>query len=146
MFQTTFAAASPDGRFVLAPVTLRSPVSPQIVGANPPLPGTGGAPPILLARDAALARLVRQVGHNAQGQGQSVGASGIALAWRPDGAALATLDNSQTLRVYNCVTGLLLRSVAAPAQPAPFQGALGKLTWSPDGRHLLLPSGAVLTP
>ena len=146
VFQTTFAAASPDGRFVLAPVTLRSPVSPQIVGANPPLPGTDGAPPILLARDAALARLVRQVGHNAQGQGQSVGASGIALAWRPDGAALATLDNSQTLRVYNCVTGLLLRSVAAPAQPAPFQGALGKLTWSPDGRHLLLPSGAVLTP
>lgn len=152
IFQTTFAAASPDGRFVLAPVTLRSPVSPRAVGANPRLPGADGAPPILLARDAALARLVRQVGQNAQEQGQgqgqgqrqSAGASGIALAWRPDGAALATLDNGQTLRIYNCVTGLLLRSVAAPAQPAPFQGALGTLRWSPDGRHLLLPNGAVL--
>ena len=149
VFQTTFAAASPDGRFVLSPVVLRSPVSPQTVGANPPLPGTSGAPPILLARDAALARLVRQVGQNAQGHGQghgqSAAAPGIALAWSPDGYALATLDHGQTLRIYNCVTGLLLRSVAALAQPAPFQGALGTLKWSPDGRHLLLPNGAVLT-
>ena len=65
--------------------------------------------------------------------------------WLRAGDALATLDHGQTLRIYNCVTGLLLRSVAAPAQPAPFQGALGTLKWSPDGRHLLLPNGAVLT-
>lgn len=144
LFQTTFVAVSPDGRFVMAPLTMRSPVSPQLAGMNPPSPEDRGAPPILQARDAALAGIVRQIPPSAQAQ--SANSSGIAIAWRPDGAALATLKpgKNQQVNLYDCATGRLLRSVSTPAQPMPFQGTLSGLRWSPDGRHLLLPNGAIL--
>jgi len=145
LFQTTFAAVSPDGRFVMAPLTMRSPVSPQLAGMNPPSPEDRGAPPILLARDAALAEIVRQVPQRAKAQ--SANPPGIAIAWRPDGAALATLNsgNNQQVNLYDCASGRLLRSTSMPAQPTPFQGTLSGLRWSPDGLHLLLPNGAILT-
>jgi hypothetical protein len=35
--------------------------------------------------------------------------------------------------------------VAEPAQPTQFKGVLNMLRWSPDGHHLLLLDGAMLT-
>ena len=98
-WQTTFAASSPDGRFVLAPVTMRSPVSPRIAGASPQDPENTGLPPILLALDAGFAHIVRSIPTYVPGAAQPL----IYVAWRPDGKALATfnLANDQKLNIYD---------------------------------------------
>ena len=71
----------------------------------------------------------------------------VLVAWRPDGKAVATfnLNGDQKVNIYDCATGRLLKSLAEPHQPAQFTGVLSALRWSPDGRHLLLLDGAVLT-
>ena len=142
-WQTTFAASSPDGRYVFAPVTMSSPVSPRIARASPQDPENTGLPPILLARDAGFAHIMRSIPQYAPGAAQPL----IYVAWRPDGKAIATfnLANDQKLTIYDCATGRLLASHAEPAQPTQFDGVLGALRWSPDGHHLLLPDGAILT-
>jgi hypothetical protein len=102
-----------------------------------------GSPPILLARNAGFTQIVRSMPTYAPSAAQPL----IYVAWRPDGNALATfnLANDQKLNIYDCATGRLLASHAEPAQPSQFKGVLGALRWSPDGHHLLLPDGAILT-
>ena len=142
-WQTTFAASSPDGRYVIAPVTMRSPVALQVTGASPKDPEDTGTPPILLARDAGFAQIMRSMPTYVPGAAQPL----IYVAWRPDGRAVATfnLANGQKLNIYDCATGRLLASHAEPAQPSHFDGVLRALRWAPDGHHLLLPSGTIVT-
>ncbi|HEY7051402.1 MAG TPA: TIR domain-containing protein [Mycobacterium sp.] len=65
----------------------------------------------------------------------STGQSGAvsALAWRPDGAAVASADGAtDTVRMWNAHTG----EPDGPTLAGPSR-AIGGLTFSPDGRHLV---------
>ena len=142
LWHTTFATSSPNGRYVIAPLTMRAPVSPNLAGPAPQQPGADNKLPILLARDRAFAQIVSVVAKDAQ----EVDQPAVLVAWRPDGKTVATfnLDNDQQVNLYDCATGWLLASISEPQQPARFSGVLSALRWSPDGHHLLLLDGAIL--
>lgn len=143
VWHTTFAAASPDGEYVLAPLHIQAPVSARLAGTAPQEPGADYKPPILLSRDPAFSQIVNAVAVNVGRANRPI----VLVAWRPDGKAVATfnLNGDQKVNIYDCATGRLLKSLAEPHQPAQFTGVLSALRWSPDGRHLLLLDGAVLT-
>lgn len=140
-FQANFAAASPDGRFVMAPIAMQTLVAPHLSGLTPPQPDNHGALPILLARDLAFLRILQSIPTNTAAQPITY------IAWRPDGKQVATfnLKNDQKVNIYDCATGRLLKSVSEPPQPSTFSGILSALRWSPDGKRLMLLDGAVLT-
>lgn len=140
-FQTNFAAASPDGRFVMAPIAMQTLVAPHLAGQTAPQPANHGELPILLARDTAFLRILQSIPANTAAQRI------VYIAWRPDGKQVATfnLKNDQKVNIYDCATGRLLKSVSEPPQPSTFSGILGALRWSPDGKRLMLLAGAVLT-
>jgi WD40 repeat protein len=141
-FQTNFAAVSPDGRFVMAPIAMQTLVAPHLAGQTPPQPANHGELPILLARDTALVKVLRSIPPASEAF-QPI----IYIAWRPDGKQVATfnLKDDQKVNIYDCATGRLLKSVSEPPQPSTFSGILGALRWSPDGERLMLLDGAVLT-
>jgi hypothetical protein len=139
-FQANFAAASPDGRFVMAPIAMQTLVAPHLSGSTPPQPDNRGALPILLARDTAFLRILQSIPTNTAAQPITY------IAWRPDGKQVATfnLHNDQKVNIYDCASGHLLKAVAEPPQPSTFSGILSALRWSPDGKRLMLLDGAVL--
>ncbi len=140
-FQANFAAASPDGRFVMAPIAMQTLVAPHLSGPTPPQPDNHGALPILLARDTAFLRVLQSIPTNTAAQPV------VYITWRADGKELATfnLHNDQKVNIYDSASGRLLKAVAEPPQPSTFSGILSALRWSPDGKRLMLLDGAVLT-
>ncbi|HEY1388157.1 MAG TPA: hypothetical protein VGF38_06395 [Ktedonobacterales bacterium] len=139
-FQTNFAAVSPDGRFVMAPIAMQTLVAPHLAGQTPPQPANHGALPILLARDIAFLRILQSIPTNTAAQPITY------IAWRPDGKQVATfnLKNDQKVNIYDCASGHLLKAVAEPPQPSTFSGILSALRWSPDGKRLMLLDGSIL--
>jgi WD40 repeat protein len=143
-FQTNFAAVSPDGRFVMAPIAMQTLVAPHLSGPTPPQPDNHGELPIVLTRDQAFLKILQSIPTNtAAGAAMPI----TYIAWRPDGKQVATfnLKDDQKVNIYDCATGRLLKSVSEPPQPSTFSGILGALRWSPDGERLMLLDGAVLT-
>lgn len=139
----TFAAWSPDGRYLLDRVMPQALL--ELPGTPPPTPdqlsasGTDGLP-ILPLRDAGLARALRAL--------NPTNPKGMYLAWRPDGQVLAayapqTVFAVPPVRLYDCMTGRQLTSLLPPtldssSNPPTLLGQVTLLRWSPDGRHLLL--------
>lgn len=142
MWNTTFAAVSPDGLHVLTPLVMKTPVSPRLAGPTPQTPTDDGTPPILLAHDAAFAQILHVWNGHANRAAEPI----VYVAWRPDGKAVATfnLNDDQKINIFDCATGRLLASHAEPRQSAQFNGVLDALRWSPDGKHLLTLDSAVL--
>lgn len=140
-FQTNFAAVSPDGRFVMAPIAMQTLVTPHLAGQTQPQPANHGELPIVLTRDQAFLKILQSIPTNTAAEPITY------IAWRPDGKQVATfnLKNDQKVNIYDCATGQLLKSVAEPPQPPTFSGILSALRWSPDGKRLMLLDGAVLT-
>ncbi len=140
-FQTNFAAVSPDGRFVMAPIAMQTLVTPHLAGQMQPQPANHDELPIVLTRDQAFLKILQSIPTNTAAQPITY------IAWRPDGKQVATfnLKNDQKVNIYDCATGRLLKSVSEPPQPSTFSGILGALRWSPDGKRLMLLDGAVLT-
>ena len=96
-WQTTFAASSPDGRYVLRQLVIAGCAVAGIAK------GPKHRPPILLARDAGFAHIMRSIPQYVPGAAQPL----IYVAWRPDGKAIATFDlaNNQKLTIYDRATG-----------------------------------------
>jgi hypothetical protein len=142
-WNTTFAAVSSDGLHILAPMLMIAPVSQRLGGPTPQPPNNIGAFPILLARDVAFSQILRVWDRYANRAVAPI----IDVAWRPDGKAVATfnLHDDQKIDIFDCATGRLLTSHAEPKQSGQFHGVLSALRWSPDGKRLLTPDGAVLT-
>ena len=72
------------------------------------------------------------------------------LAWRPDGAVLAILNQDNGFILRASATGRIVKSVsyielppAALGPPGAF-GAFYRPLWSPDGAWLLLPTLALV--
>jgi hypothetical protein len=137
------AAWSSDGRYLLdgsAPAGLLVPP-----GSAPPTQDTLNTFGLtgywrLPLRDAGLAAILRAVDLNDQ--------QGIAVAWRPDGRAVAAythrlpggaIDRTLPVTVYDCATGHVLATLRpSPMAYSTLTGQAGLLRWSPDGAHLLL--------
>jgi hypothetical protein len=147
LLRTSFAAWSPDGRYLLTALTLTARVAPPD-GSAPPaaqLAALGLAEvPSVPMRDAgertALGRLATTAA--VQGLGEP-----MLLAWNPGGTALAVQlvpaepseSPSATHRaiiVYRCATGAA-RGAFVPAAGTAL-GGVPLLRWSPDGTRLLL--------
>jgi hypothetical protein len=136
----TLEAWSPDGRYLL------DAIEPGLLLVPPgtPLPTQDEltahfifSPWLLPVRDAGLLRVLHTASpHNP---------AGTAIAWRPDGRALAAYAPENVfaphpLLIDGCATGRQLAALLPPAAAASaaLPGRFILLRWSPDGSHLLL--------
>jgi WD40 repeat protein len=70
-----------------------------------------------------------------------IGVPSIRVAWSPDGARLASIDGSGTVKIWSTTNW---QPVSGLAQLPPYSGlasAEGRLDWSPDGKWLAAASG-----
>lgn len=146
VLDTTFAALSPDGRSLTAPLEVSGLLEPdgqppnaQIV-ANDHLDGL----PRLPIRDAAL-RAVLDALTRASADGHNHSA---ALAWSPNGRYLAAqvapatpgvAPSQYPVTIYDTRSGQLLATLTPLANGGNAnQQLITDLRWSPDSTHLLL--------
>ena len=109
------------------------------------LAAAGMLAPWLPVRDSALADVLADVEHSA-----APGVGPAAVAWRPDGAALAyqpgiaiggggdSGPRAHDVRIYDCHTGQVLATLTPPLPAGTPIRAINLLRWSPDGSRLLL--------
>jgi WD40 repeat protein len=135
-WRTSFAAWSPDGRYLVDGPGLSGLLAPP----DRPFPSRKvlhtfnlDQAPILPIRDAALLAVVESAGMNGTD-------TALALAWSPNGHVLAAYKAGTTVTLYNSTTGHQLASFALPGTSAAPPANAVELRWSPDGSHLLLSS------
>jgi WD40 repeat protein len=124
-WSTTFAAWSPDGRYLVDGMTLfgllklpgqRFPNSSTLVRTRL------NQVPLLPLRDRALLMVVE---------------SATAVAWSPNGRVLAASHAGKSVELYECRSGRRLASLVLHNQGFAAPTAL---RWSPDGSHVLVAS------
>lgn len=131
----TFAAWSPDGRYLVDEISQIERLAPQDEPAPSAraLAAVGAADmPLLPVRDAGLRQVLLRLTHDTPGPGPQI-------AWRPDGRVLAVYGIGPDVTIYDCATGRVLAALAPGTTPngAPATGSFNLLRWSPDGSHLL---------
>jgi hypothetical protein len=150
---TDIAAWSPDGRYLAEGISIAGVVTgPQIVAPDSGSLASVGwsTAPQIPARDAALVAVEKIAQKQAfpaivTERGSSAAPSGVLLAWRPNGTALAVdaASNDAHVTLLNTATGksiLTLQPLANPrfAHGPTEQNEANILRWSPDGSRLLL--------
>ncbi|HLI08122.1 MAG TPA: WD40 repeat domain-containing protein [Ktedonobacteraceae bacterium] len=124
-FSTSFAAWSPDGRYIVEGLGLQGEVAQH--GETTPFPAVSSfqtsVSPLLSAASDTLTKSVSIM---------------TAVAWNPDGRILATYAPGKLLTLYDAASGRKLLSLPPPARQVFLQGSVGILRWSPDGSSLLL--------
>jgi WD40 repeat protein len=161
LWESAFAAWSPDGRYLLTPVYAggRVALAGQPAPSAADLAATGTTKtPILPARDTALTRLYTAMVPDASGAAPDV----QSVAWRPDGSVLAatgvpyfnpdtaSLAAHTMVTLYDSASGRQLTTLnpavdLSHALGTPLTGQPIWLAWSPDGSHLLLLDAAIGT-
>lgn len=147
VFNTQVVAWSPDGRYVAAFFLAGGRVQPS----HTPAPDSGTLAqlnaanlPLLPLRDAGLDQAL----HHVLTRMDLANASSQSTAWiayRPDGKAIALLDDQQDFAVYASGTGAALYPFRyLDLLPNTHNGDAWALRWSPDGTALLLPDGSLL--
>jgi hypothetical protein len=138
---SSFAAWSPDGRYLLNRLSLTGRMQPA--GIAPPRHQTlvdfgANQTPLLAVRDLALQRMLGLLAQASSGD--------LALAWRPGGRVLAAygfvVNNERSVNLYDCANGRLITSLSpfVPGSPASL-GGVASLRWSPNGSRLLYLNG-----
>jgi WD40 repeat protein len=137
-WRTSFAAWSPDGRYLVDDLGLSGPLAPP----DRPFPSRKvlqafnlDQAPILPMRDAAMFEVMESAGINGTD-------TALTLAWSPNGRMLAAYKAGNTVALYNSTNGHKLASFALPGTSAAPPADAVALRWSPDGLHLLLSSVA----
>lgn len=124
-FNTSFAAWSPDGRYIVEGLGLQGELAQH--GEMAPFPAVSSfqasVTPLLSAGDEAISRTMSTM---------------TAVAWSPDGRILATYAPGKPVTLYDAVNGRKLLSLPPPARQVFLQGVVGILRWSPDSSSLLL--------
>jgi hypothetical protein len=148
LYDTTFAAWSPDGRYVAEGLQVQRLLAPPAAlpgWTDTALPAQTISAASLPARDAAVSQALAAM-TSASGEFGNP----VPLAWRPDGKVLAVLTahNGFVLRATD--TGRVVRSVPVMQQPVGqpllpgYPGTWDVPLWSPDGKWLLLPTAALV--
>lgn len=149
LFQTSFAAWSPDGRYFIDNLMMSALLLPN--GQPPPSQSVLKAAQLdgvveLPVRDVALQQALANDFPLPVSLGNNAPADTFTLAWRPDGKVLAIATEGNGFILRAAATGQVLKSVRyieLPPSELPPPGAFGTstiLAWSPDGTWLLLPS------
>lgn len=150
LWNTSFAAWSPDGRYLIDAVGLAarlgggalSPADQQTL-ATQQLDGI----PLLGMRDPALQQVTRTIPHDST----DPNARQVAVAWRPDGHVLAAYSVAPggptgiAVALYDTTTGNKLASLVPLANSGTSLSTTTILRWSPDGSQLLLVSAPLGT-
>ncbi|HEX6798037.1 MAG TPA: hypothetical protein VF116_10035 [Ktedonobacterales bacterium] len=153
LFQSTFAAWSPDGRYFVDQLNMDG----LLIPAGQPAPSQAvlravqlDQAPQLPVRDAALQQALEHDLPLPVSLVNNPPPDTVPLAWRPDGKVLAILTEGNGYILRAAATGQVLSSVRfiqlPPSDLSP-PGAFGTQSaplWSPDGTHLLLPSLALV--
>ncbi len=127
LWSTTFAAWSPDGRYLITNFTFTGLIEPpgQAFPANAALDTLGVKDvPRIPEHDPALI---------------SAASNARIAAWNPTGTLLAVYDRAGVIDLYTCCTERLL-AFFTPQLTRALSGTAALLSWSPDGRFLLLSS------
>jgi len=126
-FNTSFAAWSPDGRYIVEGLGLQSVAEQHGASALVPLTSSyqTGDTPLLSISGETVSRAVSSM---------------TAVAWSPDGRILATYAIGKPVTLYDAATGRKLLSLPPPPRQVFLQGIVGMLRWSPDSSSLLLSS------
>lgn len=150
IWNTSFTAWSPDGRYLIDAVGLAARVD---AGALSPAVQQGLASlrldgiPLLGMRDPALQQVTRSIPHDST----DPNARQIAVAWRPDGHVLAAYSvgpggpTGIAVALYDTTTGNKLISLLPLANSGISLSSTTIMRWSPDGSHLLLVSAPLGT-
>jgi WD40 repeat protein len=135
-WRTSFAAWSPDGRYLVDGLGLSGSLAPP----DRPFPSRKvlqtfnlDQTPILPLRDAAMFEVIESASMNGTD-------TALTLAWSPNGRMLAAYKAGNTVALYNSTNGHKLASFALPGKSAAPPADAVTLRWSPDGSHLLLSS------
>jgi WD40 repeat protein len=155
-WSTSFAAWSPDGRFLIPDLSFwggldsaeSSNVGNQFVTVIS-LDQTAGLP----RRETASGQVIattRDISHKGA-DGLSNHCAGLlaavdtplTFAWSPNGRVLADYDAENRVDLYDCTTGHKLTSLTLRSKYAAPSAFSVALRWSPDGSHLLLSSVAL---
>ncbi len=135
MWQTSFVAWSPDGRYY-TDIYTGAQLLPIGQSSNQQSPGKQGSNqiPTLIMHDRALEQLILLYAIVHKPFTLPI------LSWRPDGRVLAVYNNGQ-INLYDCVSGKRIRSLS-PRNPTPVGLLEGTdtMSWSPNGKYLLLSS------
>jgi len=142
IWSTTFAAWSPDGRYLIDGVTAGGRLEPS----GQPTPSAAtldalqiGRFPVLVPRDAGMARALDELG------GGPAAGQTLWLAWRPDGRVLAASPDGDDVTFYDTASGRPLGRVRTAAAEGLAGGLpAGAMRWSPDGRWLVVRNGVVV--
>lgn len=124
-FNTSFAAWSPDGRYIVEGLGLQGATAQH--GAFAPLPAVSAfqtsVAPLSTIAGQAITQAVSRI---------------TAVAWSPDGRILATYAVGKPVTLYDAVSGRKLLALPPPPRQVFLQGIVGILRWSPDSSSLLL--------
>ena len=155
LWQTSFIAWSPDGRYLIDDIDLGGRLGPP---AQPFLDQQSSVVPkhtlLLPVRDAALRQIIASQtatswypngrllpGYRVTDQPDTASV----LAWHPDGRLLARYIPGKHIDFYLCSTGHYLASFLLPDTETTSPTEMALLRWSPDGRHLLFLSAGGYT-
>jgi hypothetical protein len=147
-FTMDTTALSPDGRVLAAGLG----VSSLLITSKKTAPDAAArsaygwsAAPLLPMRDAALSAITATADQFGSGVGGNWLGQQVAVAWRPDGAALAAQANIRTangpqtrVTILSSATGKTLDALTAPPLSGGNfnQGQATLIRWSPDGHEL----------
>ncbi len=135
-WSTSFAAWSPDGRYLITDLRFWGLLaSPEVISAGPPF--FQGSDPSRDRSETGAQGLTNQCAARLQAVKTT-----LAFAWSPNGRVLADYGAGKRVDLSECPTGHKLAPFTLQSQdPAPSADAVA-LRWSPDGSHLLLSSVA----
>ncbi len=143
LWRSSFAAWSPDGRYLVDSLSLVGRMQPADIA--PPSHQALVAlnvdqTPLLAVRDAALLGLLHLLALAHGG----FSTQSLVLAWRPDGRVLAAygyvVNRGLTVNLYDATT-----NQQVDALPAATPGGTPELLWSPDGSRMLMQNGEAIT-
>jgi WD40 repeat protein len=126
LWSTDFATWSPDGRYLITNFAFTGLIEPPSYFALHPgkINLTDTLVPPIPEHDVALV----SAASNAQ-----------TMSWNPGGNLLAVYTSANTINLYNCINGHLIRSLT-PVSTSTLSGSTALLSWSPDGHTLLISS------